>query len=430
MRAVIITVGSRGDAEPFCSLAAELGANGHHVDIFLQKELKHLSPSSASVHELPFTQMDFYKFVGSPTHGVDHENPRVKFVGVVTDVIAELTFPCCEQVLDVAKASDMIITSSLARPLSMALATKLNIPACVVHLQALVPTDKFPHFSQTEECVSVLTKGNKEANASFEETYWKLEGFHHEFLQDRLDAVYTKLELPPLRFDSECKKALTGQDEGKTLIANAFSMEIVPSVHDKTATIYDVGPLADAYVPDTWNPPADLITFLDSCEVPPVCIGYGSMPFGKAEMVLEALEELDRKAVLVGDALKVADGNEWVKSNIFQVSSAPYAWLLPQCSMMLSHGGAGVVNSTLRAGIPCVISPLMGDQFFWAKLLEAMELGVQAGANLGGLTKEDVVCGIKRADACKAGAKALREKIALKETGVRQLVDVLEDRIS
>lgn len=430
MRALLITVGSRGDAEPFCSLAAELTTKGHHVDMFLQKDLKHLAPSSASVHELPFTQMDFYKYVGSPTHGADHENPRVKFVGIVTDVIAELSFPCCDQVLEVANTSDVIVTSSLARPLSMALATKLNIPTCVVHLQPLVPTDKFPHFSQTDEYVSALTKGSQESNASFEEKYWELEGFHHAFLQDRLDLVYKKLGLPPLRFDSACKKALTGQDEGKTLIANAFSMEIVPAAHDKTATIYNVGPLADAYVPDTWNSPAELVTFLGSCEEPPVCIGYGSMPFGKVEMVLEALEELDRKAVLVGDALKVADGNEWVKANIFQVSSAPYAWLLPQCSMMLSHGGAGVVNSTLRAGIPCVISPFMGDQFCWAKLLEVMELGVQAGANLGGLTKEDVIDGIKRADTCKAAAKALGEKLLLTKTGASQLVDVLEERIS
>ena len=42
---------------------------------------------------------------------------------------------------------------------------------------------------------------------------------------------------------------------------------------------------------------------------------------------------------------------------------------------MLSHGGAGVLHSTLRAGIPAIIAPLMGDQFFHAKLIHARELG-------------------------------------------------------
>jgi UDP:flavonoid glycosyltransferase YjiC (YdhE family) len=44
--------------------------------------------------------------------------------------------------------------------------------------------------------------------------------------------------------------------------------------------------------------------------------------------------------------------------------------------MMLCHGGAGVVHATLlRAAIPLVISLLMGDQFFFAKLVQAKNIG-------------------------------------------------------
>ena len=42
---------------------------------------------------------------------------------------------------------------------------------------------------------------------------------------------------------------------------------------------------------------------------------------------------------------------------------------------MVSHGGAGVLHSTLRAGIPAIIAPFFGDQFFHAKLIQARELG-------------------------------------------------------
>ena len=48
---------------------------------------------------------------------------------------------------------------------------------------------------------------------------------------------------------------------------------------------------------------------------------------------------------------------------------------LPQCRCMVSHGGAGVLHSTLRAGIPAIIAPFFGDQFFHAKLIQARELG-------------------------------------------------------
>ena len=42
---------------------------------------------------------------------------------------------------------------------------------------------------------------------------------------------------------------------------------------------------------------------------------------------------------------------------------------------MFSHGGAGVLHSTLRAGVPAIVAPLVGDQFVFAKLIEARDLG-------------------------------------------------------
>lgn len=441
MRFLLITVGSRGDAEPFCSLAQALAAKDHQVDLFLQTDLAHLAPSSATVHELPFTQMDFYKYVGTPSHGADHENPRVRFVGIVTDIIAALVLPCCDAVLNEAVANngstDMIVTSSLARPLAMAVGQKCEIPTSVVHLQPLAPTDKFPHYSNAEQCVAALTNnGGKllSSDKAFEEGYVELDGYHHEFLQDRLDEVYKKLDLPLLRYD-ELKEALAGHNGDKTLIFNAFSDELVPNVHDAAVSIYTVGPLADTFVASSFTPPEDLVAFLTiKCETtPPICIGYGSMPFSKASMILEALEQVNRKAILIGNALKVEDDDtisDWVKENVYQLSSAPYPWLLPQCAMMLSHGGAGVVNATIRAGIPPVISPLMGDQFFWAQLLEAKHVGVQAGSSMTALTKEDVVDAIQRADKCTEAAKELGEEIRANGVGVDRMVRVLEDHFS
>ena len=42
-------------------------------------------------------------------------------------------------------------------------------------------------------------------------------------------------------------------------------------------------------------------------------------------------------------------------------------WLtcLPSVQAALHHGGAGTVGASLRAGIPTVIKPWFGDQFFW-----------------------------------------------------------------
>lgn len=281
---------------------------------------------------------------------------------------------------------------------------------------------------------------NAESNI---ESYWEPERFQHEFLRERFTNAIMRTKVladgdtTVPDFESDVKPILLGQRE-TVFIVNAFSSHLVPAVG--TDNTWNVGPLADNYVDPDWKPEADLVEFLKSR---PVCVGFGSMPFGKVTAVLEALYELDRKAVVVGqcfvDALAtiqqqgqdvsvVTVMKEWLDQAIYSVSSVPYPWLLPQCSMMLSHGGAGVVNAVLRAGIPNVIAPLFGDQFFWAKLLTVKQLGVVAGKTLTTITKDTVMEGIRQADdpVVRETARQLGEIIrAESKTGVELLVERL-----
>ena len=87
MRALLICVGSRGDAEPFVALASRLlEGSSNSVDLFIQPELKSLAPTATkcTIHELPFTQFDFYKYTTPTptTKGANHDNERVRFVGL------------------------------------------------------------------------------------------------------------------------------------------------------------------------------------------------------------------------------------------------------------------------------------------------------------------------------------------------------------
>uniref|UniRef100_A0A7S4MWN6 Erythromycin biosynthesis protein CIII-like C-terminal domain-containing protein n=1 Tax=Odontella aurita TaxID=265563 RepID=A0A7S4MWN6_9STRA len=436
MRVVLITVGSRGDAEPFCSLASELAECDHRVDLFLQMDMRHLAPKEAAaetnvtVHELPFSSQDFYQFVASPSHGSGHPNPRVKFVGIIADVIAELLLPCNSEVAAIVEGSDAVVASSLARPLAIALGEKYGMPVCLVQLQPMIPTGEFPHYSNTDRCIdAIIGKGQmkgeeRKKNAA---TYWELERFQFDFLEERLSVTYSDLGLATAPDFSLYQDILSGSND-QFFAINAFSLEVVPLCRDGGMNISNVGPLADGYVPNDWSPPLDLVKFLETCEEPPICIGYGSMSLDKGDVILETLESLKTKAVIVGPKEYFQGDSEWSHKNIFFVPSAPYAWLLPQCSMMFSHGGAGVVNATLRAGIPAIISPLMGDQFFWAKLLEKKGLGVQAGGSLPTITKNEMVDAIKRGLKCTESSKQLGGTIQNGTQGVKMLVCILESK--
>jgi sterol 3beta-glucosyltransferase len=52
--------------------------------------------------------------------------------------------------------------------------------------------------------------------------------------------------------------------------------------------------------------------------------------------------------------------------NIYSLEKVPHDWLFPLCAAVFHHGGAGTCAAGLRAGIPTLIKPFFGDQYFWA----------------------------------------------------------------
>ncbi|CAE7618198.1 UGT80B1 [Symbiodinium pilosum] len=338
-------------------------------------------------------------------------------------MICDLVMPNVPKVQEIAKDCCVIAKHSDCRWGCVSprhLLSRAAARVSVVHLQPLVPTRDFPHFSNTKACVdAIAAKTGDDGNA---ETYFLLDRFQHEFLQERLSAWYAELGVSMIRFEEDLLPMLRGERK-EVLIVNTCCPELVPAVSDAGPHVHDVGPLADRLIPAGWEPPAGLETFLQASAQPPVCVGYGSMPFDKATMVVDALQGAGERAVFVGDALKCEE-DEWVSANIFQVSSVPYPWLLPRCSMMLSHGGAGVVNSTLRAGIPPVISPLLGDQFLYASLLEKLGLGTQAG-EMKTITVEEVASAIHKAKTCREAARAAGEALKARSYGPEVFTKVL-----
>src|SRR5262245_37042790 len=57
------------------------------------------------------------------------------------------------------------------------------------------------------------------------------------------------------------------------------------------------------------------------------------------------------------------------------VGDVNYDVLFPRVAAVVHHGGAGTTATAARAGVPQVITPMFGDQFYWAGRIADLELG-------------------------------------------------------
>ena len=131
--------------------------------------------------------------------------------------------------------------------------------------------------------------------------------------------------------------------------------------------------------------PAALEAFLEQGE-PPIFVGFGSMPAaGDAAHGLIAAARATGRRILVsrGWAELTLAGDE---SDCMAVGDVSHDVLFPRVAAVVHHGGAGTTAAAARAGVPQVITPMFGDQFYWASRI--VDLGAGATNPYAKMTEE------------------------------------------
>jgi sterol 3beta-glucosyltransferase len=57
------------------------------------------------------------------------------------------------------------------------------------------------------------------------------------------------------------------------------------------------------------------------------------------------------------------------------VGDVPHEWLFPRLAAVIHHAGAGTTAAALRAGVPAIAVPMLGDQPFWAARVSSLGAG-------------------------------------------------------
>lgn len=174
-----------------------------------------------------------------------------------------------------------------------------------------------------------------------------------------------------------------------------------------------------------WAPPCDLSAFLES-GVPPVYIGFGSMAgFDRAATADALTRALAGRRALFYPGWSGIEAS-MLPAHVRVIGDTPHDWLFPRVSMAIHHGGSGTTHSAARAGIPSVVVPFAGDQFFWANRLQ--RLGVAdapvAGRRVDAAALARAIAFAERSET-QARATELGTRIA-QEDGLALAVSTIE----
>lgn len=359
----MIAYGTRGDVQPVLALARALVEAGHTVRMAAGSDFRDRiaecgvepAPASMAARDL-MTSDDGRLWADLGT------NPILQ-VRVMRRLVLLSARAMMDEAWDACRDADVILGTSSAEPFGPSFAEKLGVPFITTLLQ--------PAFRATRSGAASWMAPVPGRSSVLNLAAGKLliEGAFHWMSRDLVNDFRTgTLGLRP----QSTRRWLDAAKSRPVLMG--ISRHVTPHPEDWPPPYHTTGYwfLDDR---DPWLPPPGLETFLDKGD-PPVAIGFGSMTTRDAaaatRMLLEGVRGSGRRAVLLSGWAGL--GGEDLPAEVFVVESAPHAWLFPRMAAAVHHGGSGTTAAALRAGIPQIVVPHLGDQPYWGRRMH--ELGV------------------------------------------------------
>lgn len=357
MRVTILTYGSRGDVQPFIALSSKLMESGHAVKLAAPSRFRSL------VEEC---QIDFMPLAGDPEDLSRRlNNAGHSFARLLRELInhaIEIGADVWHQTEQACEDADLVIHTFTHAVGGHTLAREKNIPD--LHIQTFpmfTPTGDYPNITMSHGMPRALNLLTHLFSAKI--TWWTAYiGF--ERVRSRAGLPKRKLYWP---FDHDPLRP-------RTPILCAWSPIVLPASKDWPPNVHITGYYFLGH-DNSYSPPTELLSFLQAGKIP-VCITFGSMVNRDKEkidrIVRESLKRTGNRGIILSGWSGVQQSSS---RDLLYLDAAPHGWLLPRCKSVIHHGGAGTTGAGLRAGIPNVIVPFLGDQPFWGQRVHAIGAG-------------------------------------------------------
>ncbi|KAL2868608.1 UDP-glucose:sterol glycosyltransferase [Aspergillus lucknowensis] len=367
LRITCLTIGSRGDVQPYIALCKGLLAEGHRPKIATHAEFEPWIQGHgidfAPVDGDPAELMRLCVENGMFTYSFLKEATS-KFRGWIDHLLSSAWRGCQD--------CDVLIESPSAMA-GIHIAEALNIPYFRGFTMPWSRTRAYPHAFAVPE-YRMGGAYNYITYVMFENVFWKaIAGQVNRWRMSELGLKATSLDK---------------MQPNKVPFLYNYSPSVVPPPLDYPDWIRITGYWFLSEGSD-WTPPKELTDFIqrarqDGKKI--VYIGFGSIvvsdPSALTRTVVESVQKADVRCILSkGWSARLGDSSSTkseipLPPEIFQIKSAPHDWLFSQVDAVAHHGGAGTTGASLRAGVPTIAKPFFGDQFFFGTRIEDLGVGI------------------------------------------------------
>ncbi|KAI0453904.1 hypothetical protein F5B21DRAFT_525371 [Xylaria acuta] len=367
LKITCLTIGSRGDVQPYIALCKGLIAEGHKPRIATHTEFRdwieghgiEFAPVAGDPSELLRVCIENGTFTWAFLREANSN-----FRGWLDGLLASAYTACL--------GSDLLIESPSAMA-GIHIAEALNIPYFRAFTMPWTRTRAYPHaFIVPEHKMGGAY--NYVTYVMFDNVFWKATAHQVNRWRNSL------LGLPNTNLEK--------MQPNKVPFLYNFSPAVVAPPLDYSDWIRVTGYwFLDEGL--DWTPPDDLREFIDKARRDGkklVYVGFGSImvpdPAKMTKEVIDGVLKADVRCILSkgwSDRLDKAHASvpeHVLPPEIFQIKSAPHDWLFRQIDAAAHHGGSGTTGASLRAGIPTIIRPFFGDQFFFGSRVEDLGVGI------------------------------------------------------
>ena len=345
MKIALLTLGTRGDVQPFAVLGKALKKRGHEVSVssaanftsFLQSYNLNFVPVDADFQEI-LNSPEGKKMMSNPFSARRHLN--------------RLIYPMMQDAMSkfykLSKENDIVLYH--VKAIADYYADGLNAK--------LIRTNVVPAIQPTKEFVNPIVSS------------LNLPAFLNKFSYKLSDLGMKMMSKPINNFRRSV--GITKKYKKQNLPSiYGLSKHFISQPKDYPANSYFTGFWFDQSLDEL---DSDVLNFIKNGESP-ILFTLGSMPFESKINLVKILNRITNEA---GTRVIVVKGwglNETYQleenKNVKIISGAPYDKLLPHVRAAIHHGGIGTVAECLRAGKPFLTCPVLfplGDQHFWGMI--------------------------------------------------------------